>query len=254
MDQFTSRNKTINDKYEALIPENILCCNPAPEVTPEDISIILNSLTAEKEIADIYALVHNKAWWMEDDLYDFNETSQQYLELRKTVNLWFALEDRVEEVVFDILDKEGLQRSKDSRKNSLWVFMSRNGYRDGRGWWFPLEDVETNQFFAIDATKRNSYTHEFQKGIFDGETFNKIDSLFMDDNVLYSHKGFEDALYTVLRNFNSFNEVVFTRQEWNQIFALAVNSDTESRMMAIAANNWMKIAFAENNYVTLIGL
>lgn len=121
------------------------------------------------------------------------------------------------------------------------------------------------KYFLTVKDNYPSYTYEFQKGKWEEpdwedescwsmDLFWKEDSLLLDDDVLFENEGFADALYGVLKDFNSFNEVSFTVREWEEIFKRASQADNSSEEMALEANQWMKEAFAEYEYVTIIGV
>ena len=109
--------------------------DPAPDVSAEGLKADALRAETEKELADAYAMASNKAWWVEDDVYDFNEGTPEYKEARRITAEWFAVEELIRNKIFEILRAEGVNIPKRGYNEVLVPFMDRNGYRDGSGWW-----------------------------------------------------------------------------------------------------------------------
>ena len=115
----------------------ILAGDPLPDVTPEDIREEAAAARSVQELVDIYAAVHNKCGWIDDDLYDYEEGSAGYIEILTIVEAWGTLLRELEHRVTEVAEKEGLL-IKDPGLGSIKqkeLFMKAYGYRDGRGWW-----------------------------------------------------------------------------------------------------------------------
>lgn len=54
--------------------------------------------------------------------------------------------------------------------------------------------------------------YEFYKGKRDGITFDKSDSIFMNDNIIYDNYDFETALIEIAK-FNHFEETEITEEQ-----------------------------------------
>lgn len=60
---------------EEFFPEGtvILSGNPIPDKTAEQMQLEIEEISNTQELVDSYVLVHNKFWYIEDDLYDYEE-------------------------------------------------------------------------------------------------------------------------------------------------------------------------------------
>ena len=80
-------------------------------------------------------MIENKAWWIEDEEYDYDEGTVEYNQARKKTDLWFSLADKLRDKIFVILRAEGIQIPGKGQITVLEPFMKENGYINGRGWW-----------------------------------------------------------------------------------------------------------------------
>ena len=55
----------------------VMCREPSPNLTIEEANQIFDEIETEKDIADLFSVVHNKAWWIEDEVYDFEEETEE---------------------------------------------------------------------------------------------------------------------------------------------------------------------------------
>ncbi len=108
---------------------------PAPELSYEKALEKYLAIENEKDLADVYAVVENKAWWFAHDIDDYGEETKEYEEQCKLVNDWFSLVSRMQEDIFKILREEDVEIPKIGLRYTIQPFMSRNGYYDGAGWW-----------------------------------------------------------------------------------------------------------------------
>ena len=95
-----------------------------------------------EELVDAYVLVHNKFWYIEDDLYDYEEGTEDYIRVRDNVEAWGEMMDLLDDRVMSTAKEEGLlaERQPDSGTiKQFEEFMKKYGYRDGRGWWVKIE-------------------------------------------------------------------------------------------------------------------
>lgn len=125
---------------EELFPEGtvVLAADPMPDRTIEEMRIIIEQIASTQDLVDAYVNVHNKFWFIEDDLYDFEEGTPEYEKVRTTVDAWGELMDELDRKVMQAASNEGLLTEKlpDSGTiKQLETFMNKYGYRDGRGWW-----------------------------------------------------------------------------------------------------------------------
>lgn len=118
----------------------IMVGDPAPGITIDEARQIANKIESEKELAAIYADVSNKAIWIEDDVYDYDEGTEEYLNACRIADEWFSLKAFLRNKIFAILRKEEVVIPDKGYITVLKPFMERNGYRDGRGWWVKNTD------------------------------------------------------------------------------------------------------------------
>lgn len=113
----------------------VMCGEPSPNLTIEKAYQIFNEIKTEKDIANLFAVVENKAWWIEDEIYDFEEGTEGHRKAVEKTDMWFSLADKLKEMIFDILKSENVEIPDKGQIVVLEPFMKRNGFRDGQGWW-----------------------------------------------------------------------------------------------------------------------
>ena len=126
----------LKDK-EIIINEDtfVMCGESSPNLTIEKANQMFNEIETEKDIADLFAIVENKAWWVEDEEYDFEEGTEGHRKAVERTDMWFALSDRLRNMIFAILKHEGVEIPDKGQIVVLEPFMKRNGFIDGNGWW-----------------------------------------------------------------------------------------------------------------------
>jgi hypothetical protein len=129
---------------EEIFPEGavILAGDPMPDKTVEQMRVDIEGISNTQELVDAYVQTHNKFWYIEDNLYDYEEGSDEYNRVRENVDAWEEIMDFLDEKVIASAKEEGLlsecQPGAGTRKQ-LEKFMSKYGYRDGGGWWIKTE-------------------------------------------------------------------------------------------------------------------
>ena len=113
----------------------IMMSEPSPSKTAADVRSYFDERKTEADLADAYAISHNKFWWFEDDQYDYEKGTPEYKAVRATVDEWGELLDGYKEKIFAILRSEGVIIPETGHIAVLRPFMERNGYVDGSGWW-----------------------------------------------------------------------------------------------------------------------
>ena len=120
----------------------IMASEPIPNKTPTDVRGYFAERKSERDLADAFAIASNKFWWVEDNVYDYEEGTPEYIAVRAITDEWGALMDEYEERIFMILRNEGVEIPETGRNQVLEPFMKRNGYRDGNGWWIKNKESE----------------------------------------------------------------------------------------------------------------
>jgi len=120
----------------------IMASEPIPNKTPTDVRGYFAERKSERDLADAFAIASNKFWWVEDNVYDYEKGTPEYIAARAITDEWGALMDEYEERIFMILRNEGVEIPETGRIKVLEPFMKRNGYRDGNGWWIKNKESE----------------------------------------------------------------------------------------------------------------
>ena len=117
----------------------IMAGEPIPDMSPTDVRNYFIGKQTEKDLADAFAMASNKFFWIEDNIYDYEEGTKEYVAACAITDEWCALMDEYEEKIFKILVSEGVVIPENARIRVLKPFMARNGYVDGNGWWVKAE-------------------------------------------------------------------------------------------------------------------
>ena len=123
-----SNNQDVKPKY-------LMASEPCPDLSAEEISKHICEIRTEKELAILFALSNNQAWWVEDNIYDYEEGTQEYQKACEITDKWFAIARELKNQIFAILQAEGVSIPERRQITVLAPFMERNGYFNGNGWW-----------------------------------------------------------------------------------------------------------------------
>ncbi len=113
----------------------VMASDPAPNLTLEMAQEMFETIESELDLAVLYTNVENKFWWLEDDIYDYEEGSKEYIELRGTLDSLWTLLQLLKERIFDILRSEGIVVADKGQVKMVEPFMIRNGFKNANGWW-----------------------------------------------------------------------------------------------------------------------
>lgn len=113
----------------------VIGSEPYLDVTLEMVEIAEKECETELELATLFAIAENKAWWIEDEEYDFAEDTEEHRQAVAKTELWFALVEKLRKRIFCILQSEGVEIPSTGQITVLEPFMERNGYKNGQGWW-----------------------------------------------------------------------------------------------------------------------
>lgn len=135
--QEMGQNGVLEATEDCLPPANavIMAENPTGDMTIEEMQRQAAAAITERELAEAFALAENKAWWIGDNEYDYEEGTPEHMEACRITDAWFAVADSLKERIFSVLRKEGISIPESEQIKVLTPFMERNGFRDGRGWW-----------------------------------------------------------------------------------------------------------------------
>lgn len=115
---------------------------PLSGITPQELIGKFSGDLSERELATAFALSSNQFWWVEDNVYDYDEGTPEHKEAVRITGEWCHLMEYYEEKIFVILRGEGVQIPDTGRIAVLSPFMERNGYFDGDGWWIEIEEAD----------------------------------------------------------------------------------------------------------------
>lgn len=113
----------------------VMCGEPSANLTTEGVEQAIGKIKTELELATLFAAVENKAWWIEDEEYDFDQETEEYKKIKEKTDLWFALADKLRNRIFAVLQTEGIEIPDTKQIAVLELFMKRNGFKNGQGWW-----------------------------------------------------------------------------------------------------------------------
>ena len=111
-------------------------------LTIECVEQAINDINTESDLAALFAVVENKAWWIEDEAYDFDVGTEEYKKVKEKIDLWFVLANKLRRMIFEILKAEGVEIPKTKQILVLEPFMKRNGFKDAQGWWIETSMAE----------------------------------------------------------------------------------------------------------------
>lgn len=115
---------------------------PLSGISPQELRGRFSGELSENELATAFALSSNKFWWVEDNVYDYDEGTPEHKEAVRITDEWCHLMEYYEEKIFAILRGEGVQIPDTGRIAVLSPFMERNGYFDGNGWWIEIDEAD----------------------------------------------------------------------------------------------------------------
>ena len=108
---------------------------PYPNITPEDVRSKFHGSLFGQDLADAFAVCSNKFWWVEDNVYDYEEGTPEHKKAQAITDEWGGLMDEYEEQILSILRSDGIDVPNRGRIAVLAPVMERYGYKDGNGWW-----------------------------------------------------------------------------------------------------------------------
>lgn len=128
---------------EEFLPDDvvILTGDPLPGKTVEEMLQDIEDIKSIQELVDGYVHVHNKFWFIEDDIYDFEKGTSEYYEACVVVDAWGELMDSLDSKVMEAAQKEELLIAKQQNAGTvkqLKAFMEKYGYKEVCGWWIKV--------------------------------------------------------------------------------------------------------------------
>ena len=116
----------------------ILTTEPLNDWKPDDVRNWLQEHAEQHDLAVAMSAVWNKAGWLHHELNDDSPTvTKEYY--RK----WRILEEELFFKIVTILENETgnkIDLNKTGWTNAIALFMERNGFCNGSGWWIKKEE------------------------------------------------------------------------------------------------------------------
>ena len=107
-------------------------------------------------------------------------------------------------------------------------------------------------YFINCSDREGSFYVEFNRGEWNDQ------SHWKDDSILISDTFFEDYIYdifsSVIEDFDYFGVNRVTKQQWDKITQLAVQSGNETEAIIKEADGWVQETLQERDYFTILGL
>lgn len=133
---------------EEAFPEGAvnLAGDPMPDMSVEDMQRLILSISTTQELVDAYVNIHNKFWFIEDDIYDYDEGTEEYEKVRSVMDAWGDMMDKLDTRIMQTADEEGLLAERQPNSGTvkqLEGFMDKYGYCNGCGWWVKKEGLLT---------------------------------------------------------------------------------------------------------------
>ncbi len=110
------------------------------------------------------------------------------------------------------------------------------------------------KYFVTNKNRKGTAYLEFYKGHWDGKTFNKDDSLFLNENILSDNNEFNSAILSVVPEYDPYGITEISATQWKEIGDVFTNKSIESRKIYMELNSWLLNVFQTADCFTIIGL
>ena len=107
----------------------VMAQEPIPNMSASEVRTYFADKKTEKDLADAFAVVSNKFWWVEDNEYDYEEGTPEYKMACAITDEWGTLMDEYKKKNFRNINKRrcihSLKRSNKSIKTfygSVWIY------------------------------------------------------------------------------------------------------------------------------------
>ncbi len=138
-DDGPQNKETLKASYGFVQELEVMISDPLPNRTVAETETILSSYTTTQELADAYAVVHNKFWWVADNESDYDKCTNEYKKACDITDSWGELLNRFEDAIVSLERKTSAGEDSFIKNNVLKDFMKSHNYRDGRGWWVKCD-------------------------------------------------------------------------------------------------------------------
>jgi hypothetical protein len=114
---------------------------------------------------------------------------------------------------------------------------------------FPGEHLK--YFIRLNKMEHTAY-HQFQKGKWDGETFWRIDSLLLSDEIYRELHLLK--LFQIIPGYDPYEVMEIGKEQWNMIKENGASLGAEVQELVEEADPWVKENFETSDVFTIIGL
>ena len=109
------------------------------------------------------------------------------------------------------------------------------------------------KYFIVNTERRGSYYHEFFKGKWDGKTFWKNDSIYLNDNIL-SQLEIGSIILSVIPEYDPYGVTKVSEREWKAILNEAERIGGDAYTAILEANEWVIDNFNTHTVFTILGI
>lgn len=117
----------------------VMCEEPLSNYAPKDIEKLYKDNPSLEVLADCYANSHNEYWWLEDELYDYQEGTNEYKLFKECVDSWWNLTNYFANEIIAYLGLNDDQISTKGIIYSILPFMDEHHWLFANGWWIQKE-------------------------------------------------------------------------------------------------------------------
>lgn len=112
-----------------------MASDPTQGIQPTELEAFFVDKHSAQDLADAYAITHNKFWWVEDNEYDHEESSPEHKAACLVTDERGSLMNQYKSRIFEVLRSEGIEIPHTGQIAVLIPFMRKYGYEDQDGWW-----------------------------------------------------------------------------------------------------------------------
>lgn len=110
------------------------------------------------------------------------------------------------------------------------------------------------KYFITNKNRKGTAYLEFYKGRWDGKSFNKDDSLFLDEDILSDNNDFNNAILSVLPEYDPYAITEISADQWKEIGNVMIHKDNKNQEIYIELNRWLQDVFQTMDCFTILGL
>ena len=86
--------------------------NGIGDISIERMKQIISGIDSTQDLVDAYVSVHNKFWFIEDDIYDYDEGTEEYKRKYSVMKAWYNMMHELDRRIMKSAAEEGLLMEK----------------------------------------------------------------------------------------------------------------------------------------------